>query len=306
MLKILKKTGPVFALFIASLIACRFFQQPVTATPQQPVNVNQLKFTDADTDRRFKALDACIRQMAGPAWKGGQYDLIGNFYQADWCTGKGASADCQITQGTIDQRDQHNIELYSLFYAQDYPQVFGLGLQARQVPASTGWGANFYFSEKGGGIVGEGWGVTFRQYLTSSQPADALVDIGSTYEYIIYGPNQVNFTQLSDLPLREDLARYLAGPTQMRDLALAKLEALSQKVNEALRNHQVQACDQGPYQGNGIPPACSLRPMTAIEEATELQKAAAWFEQREQLLRVNYAEMYSAWMQAFPLNQCWP
>jgi hypothetical protein len=291
---------------VFSILACRFFSPPGTSTPQTIVPVHDLRFTDVKTGERFSTLDGCIQNMAGPSWRTTSYRLLGNFYQSDWCKGAGARDDCQIASGTIDQRDQHDLSLYTLFYSQDYPQVFGLGLQALWVPKATGWGASFYFAEQGQSIVGEGWSATFSEYNSPSGPADSRVDLGWKIGYTIHGPHETTFEQASDLPLREDLAAYLASPENLRDLGLKQIQALATQVDEAIRSHQVQACDQGPYQGNGIPPACTLRPMTAAEEATERDKARAYFESEENSLREHYQEIYNAWMTAFPLNQCWP
>ncbi len=291
---------------IGFLLACRFFSTPVTSTPQSVIGVDKLLFADADTGDRFRALDGCIKKLVDDTWKTTSYQLVGNFYMSDWCNGAGSPTDCQIAYSTIDNRDQHIISLDTLFYSQDYPQVFGLGMQAMWVPKTTGWGASFYFAEKGKTIVGEGWGVNFRQYLTPGGPVDATVDIGWKYQYTIHGPNETSFEQSSDLPLREDLARYLSSAETMRDLALEQIQALAVKVEGEISGHRVKACDLGPYLGKGIPPACTLRPMTASEEATELGKARATFTHEEQLLHEQYQEMYAVWMTAFPLDQCWP
>jgi hypothetical protein len=293
-------------IILVSLMACRFFSPPVTTTPQVAIPVENLRFMEAKIGERFRMLDGCIMKIAGTSWRTTSYQLLGNFYQSDWCTGAGARNDCQIAGATIDQRDQHDISLYTLFYLQDYPQVFGLGLQALWVPKSTGWGASFYFAEQGQGIVGEGWGVTFSNYNTPSGPTDSAVSLGWKYSYTIYGPHETTFEQAADLSLREDLASYLASPASMRDLGVKQIQTLASKVDEAIRSHQVQTCDQGPYQGQGIPPACTLQPMTAGEEGTERDKARVYFSNEENDLREHYLEMYAAWMAAFPLDQCWP
>jgi hypothetical protein len=291
--------------FLVSL-ACRFFQQAVTPTPRPVIPVDQLQFTDMQTGSQFRTLDGCIRNLAGSSWKGGSYELVGNFYEAGWCTGKGARADCQIAGSSIDNRDQHVIQLNTLFYPQNNSRVFGLGLQSLWVPKSTGWGASFAFSEKGEGISGDGWGVVFRQYLTSSQPVDATVDLGWTYGYIIHGPNQTSIDLTSELSLRQDLAQYLKGPEAMRDLGLKNIKALAADVEGQLQAHKIMGCDLGPYQNDGIPPACNPRPMTAAEEAGQIELARKYFTNEETLLTEHYQEMYAAWMAAFPLNECWP
>lgn len=293
-------------LFLLGLAACRFFQQQVTPTPQPVIPVDQLQFTDAQTGSRFRALDGCIRKLAGPSWKGGTYELVGNFYQAYWCTGTGSRADCQIAGSSIDDRDQHSILLNTLFYPQEYPQVFGLGLLALWNPVSTGWGASFSFSEKGEGITGDGWEVTFRQYLTSGQAANATVSLGGKYSYTIQGPNRTNIELTPELSLRDSLSQSLASPEAMRDAGLKNMRALAADVEGQLRDHKIMGCDLGPYHNDGIPPVCNPRPMTAEEEAGQIELARNYFTQAETLLTDHYQEMYTAWMKAFPLNQCWP
>ena len=108
------------------------------------------------------------------------------------------------------------------------------------------------------------------------------------------------------LSAREKLALYLVSPEALRDAGQAQIQALAARVDEALRTHQVTACDRGPYEGNGIEPPCTPRPLTPEEEAAELARAAAYFDEQQRLLRENYREMYAVLMQAFPLDRCWP
>jgi hypothetical protein len=268
--------------------------------------VDELQFQNPDTGRRFRKLDACIRDLADDSWNTTSYRLLGNFYTSSWCSGPGAREDCQIASGTEHDRDQHAIELYTLFYSQDYPQVFGLGFQALWVPESAGWGASYYFAEQGGSVVGEGWGVTFREYQDAYSPPASTVSLGWKTRYTIFGPNRTEFEYPSELSLREDLAIYLSGAESMRDRGLRQSEALSRKVSEDIKAGKVQTCDPGPYQGDGIPPACPPRPMTDDEKAAEVARTEAYFAEQERLLQENYQEMYTAWMRSFPFKECWP
>ncbi len=302
------KIGLACSLVLLGMLACRaILPAPAPSpTPRPIARVDELQFKEAETGWRFRALDGCITNIVDNSWRTKSYRLLGNFYQSSWCRGAGARADCQITYSSTDNRDQHIIELNTLFYPQSYPEVFGLGFHSHWIPKSTGWGASFYFAEKGASIVGEGWGVTFREYIAASGPARVTISLGSKYGYTIFGPQRTEFEHPAGLPLREDLAVYLSGPDAMRDHGLAHILALAQKVYTAINAHQVTTCDPGPYLGKGIPPACTLRPLTPGEEAEELTRAEAYFTEQEQSLRAYYQEMYAAWMTAFPLDQCWP
>ncbi len=308
--RVISKTGAwlAYSLMLLSVSACQstIFASTPTFEKTPVVGVDELQFKDTETGQRFRALDRCVENIADDSWRTTSYQLLGNFYTSSWCNGAGAGNDCQIAHATVDNRDQQVIQLNTLFYPQNYPEVFGIGFNALWVPQSTGWGAYFYFAENGASVVGDSWGVSFREYTTPANPPAATVQLGWNYGYTIYGPNRTEFDQSSDLPLREDLALYLSSPEAMRDRGIAQNQTLAQKVSDAIQAHQVYGCDLGPYLGDGIPPACTPRPLTAEEETVELDRARAYFAEQEQLLRDYYQEMYTAWLKAFPLNQCWP
>lgn len=291
------------ALIIASL-ACRSLEISTdpTSTSVPVPTIDQLTFEDPETGTNFKSLNQCIETMADESWRTTSYKLIGNFYESRWCTGTGAREDCQITEGSLHNRDQHQVGLNTLFYPNQPTTVFGLGFQTLWVPESTGWGAVFYFSEKGKTIVGDGWGVTFHRYDNAFDPPTASVSLGDSLSYQII---QTTLYQSSNLPLREDLANYLQSPENMRDRGVEQYQLFLTDIENKLNQHEVTACDWGEYQGGGIPPVCNSRPMTAEEQAAELEKVRQYTEERISLLQKDYQEMYAAWMTAFPFTGCW-
>jgi hypothetical protein len=268
------------------------------------VNTNGLgglKFSSADLERRMTELDRCIRDMAGAGWTHVPHKQIGNFYEASWCRGAGARQNCVIAESSADNRDQHTITLYTLFYPREFPQVFGLGLNVRWVPLAQGWGASFYFSEDGKTIVGEGFGLDFFFYAASTGKPKSTLHLGSGYEYDIH---ETKVRHNSGLPLREDLAQYLKSPEAMRDRGLTMLQALQTEVKGTLQSHQASTCDHGPVQGN-LPPICTPRPLTRAEEDQSLAEAQASLSGQRQLLQDNYQELYATLLRAFPLDRCW-
>lgn len=294
-------------LVLLSVSACTALPSAITisptSTPLPVISIDKLRFKDAETGRRFNALNACITTIIDPTWRSISSQLIGNSYETRWCRGAGADQECDTSGSSADARDQHAISLGTLFYPQSYPEVFGLEVRALQVPQSTGWGASFYFTENGQTIIGDGWQVTFSQYGASTGQPAATLYLGDGYSYKI---DETSIDLASELSLRDDLSKYLTGPEPMRDRGLARIGALTAKVNAQLDGHLIITCDRGPYQGNGIPPACTPRPLNPLEEQAERAKADAYFSTQEQLLRDHYQEMYAAWMQSFPLDKCWP
>lgn len=298
-------------MLVLCALACHsnriILKAPSTPTPLPIISLNELQFTDPETGQRFLMLNHCIQEIVDDTWRQIPYYTGGNFYKSGWCRGSGSGDDCQIAAANVDNRDQQIFRLYTLFYPQRYPEVFGLGFQFLWVPKSTGWGVNFSFNDKGEGVVGSSWSAIIKQYMSPTGSPEATVYLGSSYVYKIYSyETDTHFRQYSDLPLREDLAIYLSGSEAMRDRVMVQNQALAQKVISAINAHEINTCDWGPYQGKGIPPECTPRPLTPDEEREELAKAEAYFAEQEQLLINYYQEIYETWMMIFPFEECWP
>ena len=287
---------------VVLLYACTTSQNTLpTPTAVSTPGLNGLAFSSADLERRITELDRCISDLAGAGWTHVPYKQIGNFYEASWCRGAGARQNCAFAESSADNRDQHAIALYTLFYPREFPQVFGLGLNVRWVPSAQGWGAGFYFSEDGKTIVGEGFGLDFFFYAAPTGKPKSTLHLGSGYGYAI---RETKVQHTSGLPLREDLAQYLKSPEAMRDRGLMMLEALQAKVESTLQSHQASTCDYGPVRGN-LPPICTPRPLTRAEEDQALAEAQASLGSQRQLLQDNYQELYATLLKAFPLDRCW-
>jgi hypothetical protein len=305
--RVLTRIAPsvAWAVVLLGILACRSCSiAPVPAeapTPQPTVGMDELRFSDPETGARFRNIHACIVEFVDESWSPTVYHLSANYYELRWCRGAGTEPDCRNPDPSSDRRDQQSIELFTKFY--NLPEVLGLGIRAYRVPETTGWKASFSFFEDNDSMSGDGWGVTFSEYTTATGRLDATISLGHDYSYKIV---QTAIAYSPHIPIREDLAPYLAGPESMRDRGLTQMRALAQAVKREISAHQVAGCDWTPYQGRGIPPSCTPRPMTPAEEATELDQADAYFADQEQLLQDHYQEMYAVWMQAFPFDQCWP
>jgi len=301
-----KKLFLVCSVMLLAVFGCNTHTAAeATPSPAPVPGINKLRFNDAVTGQRFRGLDGYIQGMVDKTWRSTSYEMIGGFYESKWCTGSGARQDCQITGSTNDNHDQHAIYLFTMDYPSDFPQVYGLGLQALWVPKQAGWGAYFSFTESGGNASGEGWGweVSFKKYSDANDTPQTALTLGDSFSYPIY---QTSINYSSGLTPRKDLGLYLANPEAMCERGLTQIQAMAKKVNDDISAHQVQTCDEQPYVGGGIAPLCKPRPMTTDEETAELARAATYFADQEQLLKDHYQEMYAAWMSAFPLNQYWP
>ena len=269
-------------------------------TPQPTVGVDALHFSDPATGARFREMESCLQAYVDDTWRPRAYRLFPNSYQLQWCRGTGTQPECRNTDPSRDTRDIHSMTLFTRYY--HLPEVYGLGVRALWVPETTGWKASFSFFEGSEREGGDGWGVTFIRYDTTTGRPDATLELGDETSYKVI---ETLIRHASEIPVREDLARFLAGPEALRDQGQEQIRALAEAVREAIDAGQVPGCDWTEYQGRGIPPACISRPMTPAEQAEQQAEAEAYFAAQEGLLQDHYQEMVAAWMDAFPFERCW-
>jgi hypothetical protein len=298
-----------FLLLPLVLLACQIFTPPPAPATPTPIALADISFDDPLTQERFTSLDRCLAEFAtGPDWRHIPYTRGGNFIRTKWCRGAGALSDCQITFGNQNRHDQHSVELYTLQYGNDLSHAFGLGLSARWVPPQTGWvppqtgwGAALYFAEGGQTVVGEGFSVSFMEYGAEEVPVNEL-HFGMINEYKI---GETTLSYPAQLPLRDELALYIASPESLLAQGQAVLSGLEDVVQSALDAHAITTCDYGPYNGDGIPPACYPRPLTGEEAQAARAEAARYFANQQAVLAGNYEAMYEALGVAFPFEGCW-
>jgi hypothetical protein len=245
-------------------------------------------------------LDRCIREHIDSDWRHLDYAPVGNFYRARWCRGSGASPDCRFAGGNASDRDQNQVELGTLHH--DLPQVFGLTLNARWVPPAAGWGSTFWYASGGKSILGEGFGISFHRFDEPGGEPHLQLDLGDTVAYQV---QQTTVRLRSTASLEADLASYLEGPEALRDRGLERSAALAAEVEATIAEHGAETCDYGPYRGDGIPPECLRRPLTAAEEALAAAAAREHFAAQQTALRDHHRELWAALLQAFPLDRCW-
>jgi hypothetical protein len=276
---------------------------PPPAAPAPPPaarGLDQLRFQPKELGDRLRALEACVRG-ARTDWRHLPYQEIGNFFTARWCAGRGSRDDCQWAAGSAEMRDQHVVELHTLTHR--LPDVFGLGLLAARVPATTGWGAQLTFVEGGRTIEGESLHLDFSRYDAPAGAPALAVHLGSSLAYKVH---ETEIQAASGAAPREDLERLTGSPEALRDRGLAHLDQLAASVEAAIQGGTPRICQPGPYKGGGVPPECNPRPLTADEGKAALAAARAHIRDQKAALTASYREMYAALLAAFPLDRCRP
>ena len=119
-----------------SALACRSLPVTPTQTPLPVVGIDELRFDDPETERHFRALDACIQEITADGWRTTGYKLIGNFYQARWCQGKGIEPPCTPRSLTPDEEAAELARAAAHFDAQqallreNYREMYAALMQA--------------------------------------------------------------------------------------------------------------------------------------------------------------------------------
>jgi hypothetical protein len=260
-----------------------------------------LSFASPRDRKLFVAVDRCMTALTkARGWTRRPYAKVGAFYQGAWCRGAGARRDCQITEVGRRGRDQHTVRLHTLFYDRSWPRVQGVGINAIWIPGGKGWGGQLYYADGAKTrITASQFHLDFRRYAAPDADPVEHVFVGASYQYKLH-ETTIHLPGEHD----KEASRYLASSTAMRDLATARLTALERKVLAAIRAKRIHGCVYGKYKGDGVPPVCRPRPLTAAEDRKARADAQAHFARQRALLKAHHVEMYQALLKALP-RRCW-
>lgn len=227
------------------------------------VDPGVLVFGDPGERARFERARACLTER-GRGWEHYPLRQIGNFVEEDWCRGKGAERGC-VGGGFREQPDVDWAGVGTLHYPKDWPQVFGVQVNAGHRPADGGWGAWFSVSSNGKSILGDHGEVGFGR----AGDDEGSFHVGTWYSWEIA---ESRFEERAEGDGWQLLDRVRRSPEALREEAVARWTALEGKVIAALERGEVVECVYGEYEGNGIPPAC-LRKVPISAEAVAKETA---------------------------------
>ncbi len=246
-----------------------------------------LKFVDDGERTAFDAARACFGER-GRAWQTFPLRQIGNFVEQDWCTGPGAEHGCSGG----DFRERAGAQwagVGTLHYPQDWPEVFGVQVDAGRIVAE-GWSVAASVSSGGRTVLGDGAHVSFRR----GTEADSWVHLGSSYAHDV-GEETVQVVA-AGTPW-EVFGRLRASPVSLRDEGVAQLRALHDEVTRKLDASEILVCVYGEYEGGGVPPPCLRRvPLTTQQVQTERQRLDAQTDRQIAALQSDAEAMHAALM----------
>ncbi len=255
------------------------------------VDMSQLRFTSAEEQRRFVAARNCFAAR-GAAWEHFPLRKMGNFVQENWCRGEGAMRGC-AGGGFTEMAGVDWAEIGTLHYPQSWPEVFGLQISggSNLLKGEKGWNVSFSVNSNGKTILGDGAHIDFRRNSD-------YVHVGSGYEWRI---EQERFAKSAEEDPWSLFERLRGSSDALRDEGVKQWRALEGEVIAALENDKVMKCVYGPYEGNGIPPACIRRvPLDLAQKTEELNKIRTSVGRIVELLEQEHVAMHAALLKLAP------
>lgn len=231
-------------------------------------------------------------------WAGLPPRRVGNFITERWTT-RGvspAARDGGAVIGSTAPGDGWR-QLETLFYPSEPDTTFGLGVAIGQNPKGAGAGVHFSSWTGGATIVGDH--VSIRLLAFDGQGKSDAVDLG----------DRVGL-RCVDTPVEvtapggglAELARLAASPASLLATAKERFAALRAEAEAALADGRVKGFDEGRYEGRGIPPERTPRPLTDAEEAAELAKVRAEVARRVAVVEAHAEAFHRALVATLPLE----
>lgn len=275
-----------------------FLLTPALARAQEPTTMKSedLKFETKAEGERHQALRAWMEKKA-KGWKHKPLAAGGNFLSERWCGPKVPLDRCDSgSVVTGEERGTEWMTLEALHY--ELPKAFGLVVSLGAFPEKGDLALRFYVSEGGKTIVGEAMDATFLALGKDGKVAETAT-VGGRASVEIVGSAVSVF---SPDPWRTTLKKLAESPKSLEAVATKLFDALQVRVDEALAKGEVQGFDEGKYEGNGIPPTKTPRPLTAAEKEREARAAKAEIARRKAFVERHAKAMHALLVEKVPVE----
>jgi len=265
-------------------------------TVNPPLKRESLVFEKSEGERH-RALQAWMSKRAA-GWHHVPLAVGGNFVRESWCAPTVKPEFCE--NGSVVTREERGtawMTLETLHYPKDWPKVFGLVVSIGTFPAKGDLAIRFHLAEDGRSIVGEGMEATFLEIGPSG--VSQAVSLGART-----GLKALDTDLFVEAPGGDGqaLQRLAASPESLRTSSLALLDALAARVNEAFAKGEVLGWDEGEYEGNGIPPTRTPRPLTPAEAQREKKAAHEEIARRKAMIERHFAGMHALLVAEVPVT----
>ena len=202
------------------------------------------------------------------------------------------------------------ITVGTLFYPKSWPGVFGV--EYRVGDLEPPWGVRVHLNLRGRTVTGSSFAFQFLGYENGA--VAHRLEVPDTWSYRV---DQTTFSvPLAGFPSSEDeaearalaveaeIGRLCASPASFKDTVLQRIEDLEREVERGLDAHEARKCEYGEYKGGGVPPACTLVPLTMEEEVLWASRVRQELEQMRALVRAHGAALHAR-LQALLPPELW-
>ena len=242
--------------------------------------------SDPQHSRLRHALADQLAPQVAP-WSAGGTVVLGNAVMSRWCRPPVGPAACHAGD-TPRTGPRGLVELASLRH-EPAGADFGAVYRVVDVPDS-GLGLDLSLVVGGRAVFGDHLQLAF---VRAAQPsASAVLQLSDRLRYPL-GEGAIEVA-LDGAPSPLAAAAALrASPAEFVRLATAQQLALQLAVHQALDSGTPRRCSYASYQGEGEPPACTLRPLAPTEIADERARVDAQVGQSLAALGEHGAEMFA-------------
>lgn len=264
---------------------------------EDAVRRETLRWKDPAVRERHAALRAWI-EAHSDGFRRVPLRRLGNFLNERWC-GPGANqaaCDGGSLVGSTTAGDAWR-QLETLFYPSDPDLTFGLGVAIGRNPAGAGVGVQLSAWSGGASIVGDH--LTVRLLAFDDAGKSEAVELG----------DRIGLTVV-DTPLEvrapgggpAELARLAASPASLLATAKERFAALGAEAEAAIADGRVQGFDEGRYEGGGLPPERTPRPLTNQEKVREVAAVRSEVARRVALVERHAEAFHRALVAELPIE----
>lgn len=256
-----------------------------------------LRWKDPAVRERHAALRAWI-EAHSDGFRRVPLRRLGNFLNERWCGPEANQAACDggSLVGSTTPGDAWR-QLETLFYPADPDLTFGLGVAIGRNPPGPGAGVQLSAWSGGASIVGDH--LTVRLLAFDDAGKSEAVELG----------DRIGLTVV-DTPLSVrapgggpgELARLAASPASLLATAKERLAALQAEAEAAIADGRVQGFDEGLYEGRGLPPERTPRPLTNQEKVREVAGVRTEIAARVALVERNAEAFHRALVAELPVE----
>ena len=261
-------------------------------------------FADPAEERLHVALRAWIMQRS-EGFRFRPRALSGNFVGERWCRGGGDPA---CDGGAILRSDERGVSwrgLESLTYTTPERELFGTLLSYGHMPAEGPLGLRVWLTDTSKWpdqrIMGDSFTLTFVRLGSERGVEELHTGHATGMSRQVGGWPQHTVSVAAPASWRDTLRALAGSPESLAKFVLAQEEQLLAEGLAELADGRRLGYDEGPYEGRGIPPEQTPRPLTAAERATITAELQAEHARRRAFVTTNAAAMHAMLVEQVPV-----